>query len=155
LVVLPFAATALADMPMLLINGQQHPSLLQWPARDQSPQRVSFSADMAIASIAASPDGVRYVVSGLDNVIYRVDGGAFREIYRSKAQVRAIGFGRSLDALYFSTVETPQDTNVVPDGALYALSLSSGRVALRFRVEQSTVGGQWWGAFAIDERGNL
>ena len=57
LAVLPFASTAFADMPMLLISGQQPPSLLQWTARDQSPRRIAFPADMEIASIAASPDG--------------------------------------------------------------------------------------------------
>ena len=103
-----------------------------------------------VASIAINQSGVAYVNTGVDGAIYRTDGLTATRVYLHEGQVRQLAFGVSKDILYFSEVSTPIDKGVVPDGQIYALNLSTLRAERQNTIAQSTVDGNWWGAFTVD-----
>ncbi|MFN0020627.1 MAG: hypothetical protein ACKVP0_20405 [Pirellulaceae bacterium] len=107
-----------------------------------------------IGSVAISPRGEVFYCSGLDGLIYKLEGGRPIVVHHHGPPVRDLGFGSQPDILFFSVVRTPQNGEPLTDGEIYRKNVRTGDYGRLGVVRQDEVGGNWWGSLAV-HRGQL
>lgn len=145
---------------LLLTDGRAFPGQL-WLSRsgsvEQSIHRREATANpafpraaMKLAQVAVGPDGKLYFASGLDGyVIHLLDGRTEVLSFEFNGQVRDLDCGNEEHTVYFSVVPTPQNGEPLSDGKIYRRDMWAGQPSELATIRQSSVGGNWWGTFTI------
>lgn len=121
------------------------PAMMPRDARDAVPR---------VGSVAISPRGEVFYCSGLDGVIYKLDGGRPVVVHQHGPPVRDLAFGSQNDILFFSVVRTPQNGEALADGEIFRKNVRTGDYGRVGVVHQTDVGGNWWGSMTV-HRGQL
>jgi hypothetical protein len=106
-----------------------------------------------LCTLTSSEAGAIFFASGLDSRIYQLAGGRERllfdagDVEKRPPQIRTVRSVPGNPYLYFSVVPTPQNSDPLSDGTIYALNLRSKQIDYSIPVAQTTVGHDWWGAF--------
>lgn len=114
------------------------------------PLRLADEAVPRVQSLTMLPGGRVIFCSGLDRAIYEQSPRGeqrFRHGGYLARQVRAGADGK----LYWSGLETPLDSNPLPDGFISACDPVKGEVTQSWTFSQGDVGRDWWGAFDVFE----
>jgi hypothetical protein len=151
-----------AASDLLLTDGRAFPGEL-WQsrsgAREQRIHRREATANpaypqaaMKVGQVAVGPDHKLYFASGLDGyVLHLLDGVNEVLSFEFPGQVRDLDSGNEEHTVYFSVVSTPQNGAPLADGKIYRRDLWAGQPNEVAAVRQADVGGNWWGAFAIQD----
>lgn len=103
-----------------------------------------------IRSLTIVADGEIAFCSGLDRGIRIFGKGGERELHQGGYHARQVRTDTNGD-LYWSAVETPQESNPLQDGFVYRRVAKTGRIEPLVTFSQSLVGRDWWGAFDVRE----
>lgn len=145
-----------------LADQQAFPGAI-WHAGDNRPEalqhRRAAKADaafpraiMKVGQVAAAPDDGFFFCSGLDGYVLGLLDGQFEVLtFDVDGQVRDVACGGEDHVVYFSVVETPQETAPLADGKIYRRDLWEGQATEVATVRQVDVGGNWWGTFCVRE----
>jgi hypothetical protein len=79
------------------------------------------------------------------------DGRTDHIAYDHSGQIREVAFGASSDVLYFSEVAPPAAGSGPPAGKIFALNLASKTARLLHTIDQTAIGGTWWGRMTVAE----
>jgi hypothetical protein len=109
---------------------------------------VSDEVIPRLRSITQLRDGRIVFCSGLDRSVILFDRGAEQRLHFGGGLVRQVRTD-SNGVLYWSTVETPLDTNPLPDGFIYSWSPTTRQTTVVQTFSQGDVGHAWWGAFDV------
>jgi hypothetical protein len=120
--------------------------------RDATANPAYPQAAMKLGQVAVGPDQKIYFASGLDGyVIHLLDGVNEVLSFEFPGQIRDLDCGGEEHTVYFSVVPTPQNGAPLADGKIYRRDLWAGQPSEVATVRQADVGGNWWGAFAIQD----
>jgi hypothetical protein len=159
-VVLTFSCAMSSADTFILADGRAFPGQL-WQGQNGAAERSIFRftakpnpayprAAMKIAKVAVDPAGKIYFASGLDGyVMHLLDGKNEVVSFEFDGQIRDLDCGGEDHTVYFSVVPTPQNSEPLADGKIYRRDLWAGQPSEAATVQQSQVGGNWWGTFAI------
>jgi len=139
----------LADGPawpgrVLATNGRE-PSLLFERSRHLPNDLVP-----RVRSLTTLRDGRLVFCSGVDRTIMEWTPRGERVLHHGgylARQVRTDGAGD----LYWSSLETPQDGNPLPDGFITKMELATGEVRRLMTFSQNDVNRDWWGTFDVHD----
>ncbi len=101
-----------------------------------------------VQSLSALPGGELFFCSGLDRSVFRLDGRNEVRLSRGGGLTRQVRNDTNGD-LYWSGVETPIDSNPLPDGFIYRWDAARRSVETMLTFSQGDVGHDWWGAFDV------
>lgn len=121
--------------------------------RNPKPEPAFPGAEKKLAQIAVGSDNKIYFCSGLDGwVIHLLDRrnevAAFDKV---EGQIRDLACTGEEHTVYYSTVETPKDTEQLADGKIFRRDIHEGKATLIATIRQKDVGGNWWGTFTIHD----
>lgn len=105
-----------------------------------------------IQSLTILPDGGLAFCSGLDRSVILLRNGRESQLHHGGSLVRQVRTDINGD-LYWSGLETPIDSNPIPDGYIHRRSHETGQVETLITFSQELVGKDWWGA--LDVRGEV
>jgi len=103
-----------------------------------------------VQSLSTLPSGELYFCSGLDRSVFQLDGRREIRLSRGGGLTRQVRHDTNGD-LYWSGVETPIDSNPLPDGFIYRWDSARRSVETVLTFSQGDVGHDWWGAFDVHE----
>lgn len=147
---------------LVLSDGREFPGQL-WEVRSGSQterlhrreataDRAFPQATMKLGKVAVGADGKVYFASGLDGyVLHLLDDRHEVLCFEFLGQVRDVDCGGEEHTVYFSVVPTPQNSEPLADGKIYRRDLWQGQPSEVATVRQADVGGDWWGAFAVND----
>lgn len=120
--------------------------------REPRPDRAFPSAVMKLQHLAVGPDAKIYYCSGLDgSLMHLLDGRHEIQSFEFSGQIRDLATTGEEHTVYFSVVPTPQNGEPLADGKIYRRDFWDGAPTAVATVQQSDVGGNWWGTFTIRE----
>lgn len=101
-----------------------------------------------IRSLTNMPDGSIAFCSGLDRSIMVLGPAGEQELHHGGYLARQVRTDTNGD-LFWSGVETPQNSNPLPDGFIYRRKATTGQVETLLTFSQSNTDHDWWGAFDV------
>jgi hypothetical protein len=103
-----------------------------------------------VQSVTTLPSGQVIFCSSLDRSLFELSGGGEREFHHGGYLARQVRTDTD-GTLCWSGLETPQASNPLPDGFIYAWDATAGRPRTVLTFSQQDVGRDWWGAFTVRE----
>ncbi|MBX3423997.1 MAG: hypothetical protein KF752_20765 [Pirellulaceae bacterium] len=101
-----------------------------------------------IQSLTPAPDGGLIFCSGLDRSVMQWNNGGESELHYGGSVVRQVRTDTNGD-VYWSGLETPLDSNPLPDGYIHRRHHATGQVETLLTFSQELVEKDWWGAFDV------
>ncbi|MFO1065150.1 MAG: hypothetical protein U0892_14900 [Pirellulales bacterium] len=161
LVVLSLSSTVVAD-DLWIASGEEYRGRLRISEGGTNPRVIYTRATIPnpafpnavtrVAQIAEGPKGEVFFCSGLDSsVMQLLDGKHEIQLFEHNGQVRDLACSNEPHTIYFSVVNTPQNSEPLLDGKIFRRDLWQGEATEIASIKQSDVGGNWWGTFTIRE----
>ena len=101
-----------------------------------------------IQSLTRLHDGTTVFCSGLDRSVFAIRPGGEYELHHGGSLVRQVRTDNNGD-LYWSGLETPLNSNPLPDGFIHRKRMGTGDAETVLTFSQDLVGRDWWGAFDV------
>lgn len=101
-----------------------------------------------IQSLTNLPDGGLAFCSGLDRSVILLRNGRESQLHHGGSLVRQVRTDTNGD-LFWSGLETPIDSNPLPDGYIHRRRHQTGQVETLITFSQELVGKDWWGALDV------
>lgn len=93
-------------------------------------------------------DGRVVFCSGLDRSLFEMTSTGERRLRNGGYLVRQVRTDTD-GTLYWSGLETPLESNPLPDGFIYSWNPTTGESRTEMTFSQGDVGRDWWGAFDV------